>query len=362
MASNKKSAPNIDNSDPTNFPYGRIRDNSGSGDGTPVNRLLYGDLHEFFGRIMGLADINYNELPDCVDNGYQLVDAAAALAGKNDLVFALNTVNMVISGVATDVITIATKLNILKLNEVMFCKAAVDYNAEVKIKGSTTAIYTAAVPSPYKAGDYISLVKTDTGFSLIRLADALNLDVLAAEYNYLKAATNDQENEGTATTVATTPASNKQAFVRRVNGADSGTYLASLTQNGLLSKEDKEIIDSFVSPVKNIGWFSGLDIGLASQVNTNLPISGDTSNATVTAVVNNDASRVRVTLVNAMDNTNYFVRTMIQSEGTIGADDDIMGAVFKPIDTTHFDFQIATVTASTNPQSIKVHFEVVQVS
>ena len=31
-----------------NYPYGRIKDNTGAGDGTPVNEFVYGDIHQFF--------------------------------------------------------------------------------------------------------------------------------------------------------------------------------------------------------------------------------------------------------------------------------------------------------------------------
>ena len=50
MARNKALQPNIDGSDLTNYPDKRIRNNDGSGNGTPVNEQVYGDIHEFFGK------------------------------------------------------------------------------------------------------------------------------------------------------------------------------------------------------------------------------------------------------------------------------------------------------------------------
>ena len=47
MARDKKFAPNIDNSSPLVYPNGRIQDNTGSGNGTPVNNYVYSDLHDF---------------------------------------------------------------------------------------------------------------------------------------------------------------------------------------------------------------------------------------------------------------------------------------------------------------------------
>src|SRR5579859_6342310 len=93
MATDKLSAPNIDNSDSTNFPNGRIKDNTGTGDGTPVNRLLYSDIHEFFAKLMRMAKIPYNGLPESEGNGYQLIQALQALANKNDLLAILNSVS-----------------------------------------------------------------------------------------------------------------------------------------------------------------------------------------------------------------------------------------------------------------------------
>ena len=38
-------APNAD------YPYGNIQDNTGSNNGTPVNTLVYSDLHQFFAKM-----------------------------------------------------------------------------------------------------------------------------------------------------------------------------------------------------------------------------------------------------------------------------------------------------------------------
>lgn len=55
----------------TDYPYGAIKDNTGSNDGTPVNKLVYDDLHQFFAKIMDAAGIAYNGLPDNFTNGFQ---------------------------------------------------------------------------------------------------------------------------------------------------------------------------------------------------------------------------------------------------------------------------------------------------
>lgn len=57
------------------YPYGRIKNDTGSGDGTPVSEALYGDMHQFFARLMALGGVTPNNNPDNTANGFQLVEA-----------------------------------------------------------------------------------------------------------------------------------------------------------------------------------------------------------------------------------------------------------------------------------------------
>jgi hypothetical protein len=75
MAIGLQNKPNVDNSQPGVYPYGTLIDNDGSNNGTPVNRLVYDDLHQFFERIMGLVGLPPNGSPDNLTNGFQLVEA-----------------------------------------------------------------------------------------------------------------------------------------------------------------------------------------------------------------------------------------------------------------------------------------------
>lgn len=56
----------------SDYPYGRIRDNDGTGNGTPVNEFTNGDIHQFFARMMDQAGISPNGLPDSDYATYQL--------------------------------------------------------------------------------------------------------------------------------------------------------------------------------------------------------------------------------------------------------------------------------------------------
>lgn len=53
------------------YPYGSIKDNSGLNDGTPVNRAVYSDFHQFFARMLDQGGIVANGLVDNATNGYQ---------------------------------------------------------------------------------------------------------------------------------------------------------------------------------------------------------------------------------------------------------------------------------------------------
>lgn len=357
MATDKSLAPNIDLSDPVKYPNGRIKDNTGSGDGTPVNRLIYGDLHEFFAKLMRLAAITYNGFPDNETNGYQLVDAVAALAGKNDFIYDLNVV--------ADVVNIATNLSILKNNERLICKSTFNINTGTtnSIKGNTASIYSISVPSAFKSGDFVLLIKTGaTTFVLQRMADAGNINTLVAEQLFLKAATEAEEYAGTSTTKASTPYTAQLAFARRVIGLDSSNFLASPLRNGLMSKEDKAFLNSLVNPVKNVGWFSGVSPG-AGSVGSLSPRSGNVVSAELKVVnysFNNSSNTYLITLENAMVGTNYYVRTSIQSEGTMEYDNDIAGNVFRPVSNTQFLWAITDKIDSS--KNLKIHLEVVQIS
>ncbi len=67
-----------------NFEFSHIRDDSspGSGDGTPVNTLVYGDFHQFFAKLIEQAGIVYNDLPENLTNGYQYLQAFDKLYGR----------------------------------------------------------------------------------------------------------------------------------------------------------------------------------------------------------------------------------------------------------------------------------------
>lgn len=80
MARSLASKENVEPVD-SDYPYGRIKDNSGANDGTPVNEDVYGDFHQFFAKLFAESGLTYNELPDNDYSGFQLFEALFALMG-----------------------------------------------------------------------------------------------------------------------------------------------------------------------------------------------------------------------------------------------------------------------------------------
>jgi hypothetical protein len=54
-----------------NYPYGRIKDETTPGTGTPVNVQVYGDFHQFFAKLLAEGGVTANNLPDNATNGFQ---------------------------------------------------------------------------------------------------------------------------------------------------------------------------------------------------------------------------------------------------------------------------------------------------
>lgn len=352
MARDKSTLTKIDKSDLVNYPNARIKDDAGSGDGTPVNERVYGDHHEFFAKLMRLAGQTYNGLPDNETNGYQLIDALKAYANKNAYVYDLAT-----SG---GKLTIATKLGILKDNETLLCKATVDKGAQTQLRGSDNVDKTITFVGTFKTGEYVQLVSTGATVVLVRLSNAVNLNLMISELLYLKAASTAQELAGLLNTVATTPLGNILAFAEWVNGTPSAASLASAIRNGLYPKEHFAIVENIGNDrIRNIGWFSGIDVK-GDAVNTIYPKSGDINEARLVTKAGN-ADIYQVTMTNAMDNVNYYVRTFIQGQsGSLNTDNDLKQVLFKVVSTTIFQL-ILEEDAGIN-QNLKVHIEAVQIS
>jgi len=339
---------NVILSDP-NYPNGRIRNNTGTGNGTPVNENVYGDIHVNKDKLMDLYGIEPNGLPDNEANGYQIIEAYRALASKNDFILPLSLVSGVLS--------VPIKLGFMLDNEQVVCKAGFDLDSETEIKGSDAPTFTLTINGSFKANEYVRLIKTASGVTLVRLADSVSLDAMVLALAYLKKASQAEENAGAIDTKATTPLTNLVAFMRRVNGVDSATFLATALVNGLYPKEHFSIVAGLVNKTLNIGSFSGVDIDSGS-LGTTYTVAGNVVSATLTAKVNN-SSTIRVVLANTMTDTNYYVRIFIQSlSADIDDDNNIGSAVYKVINATTIDVNVTEFASQT--QNLKFVIEAVK--
>lgn len=345
------SNPNVDNSDLANYPNGRIKNNDGSGNGTAVNERVYGDIHQTVSKLMRLYNITPNDLPDNETNGFQIIDALRAMASKNDFILPLS-----LSG---SVLQVPIKLGSMIENESLICKCGFNFANQTQIKGSDSPTFTVNVLGSFKSNEYVRLIKTASGITIIRLADDVSLNDMVGLLSYLKKATQTEENAGLLDTVATTPLTNLTAFIRRVIGVDSVNYLATAIRNGLYPKEHFTIVANLgASPVRNIGSVSGVDIN-SGPTGTNYAVSGDIASATLVEKPSN-ASVIRIVLSNTMTNSSYYVRTFVQSQSsTIGTDNGIGTPVFKIVNATTFDLSIQHFQSQT--ESLKLHFEVVKI-
>lgn len=79
-----KGLENLVNTNPatSDYPWKDIKDDTGAGDGTPLDRISHADYHQTFRKLLALAGITPNNLPDNVTNGYQYVDAFNKLYKK----------------------------------------------------------------------------------------------------------------------------------------------------------------------------------------------------------------------------------------------------------------------------------------
>jgi len=83
MARDLSVQPNIDNSDPGNYPNTRVKNTVGAVPGTDWTEEVTGDAIQFFQKLLIDASITANGNPDNVANGYQLIDALVDKISRN---------------------------------------------------------------------------------------------------------------------------------------------------------------------------------------------------------------------------------------------------------------------------------------
>lgn len=59
----------------TDYPVGDIKDDTGSDDGTRINRTSNSDIQQFFQKLMRIGNVTPNGMPDNEYTGFQLIEA-----------------------------------------------------------------------------------------------------------------------------------------------------------------------------------------------------------------------------------------------------------------------------------------------
>ena len=181
MARNKVNQRNIDKSDLANYPDARIRNNTGSNDGTPISEAVYGDIHETFAKFMRESGLSYNNLPDNVSNGYQLFEAIKRVASKNDFI-----------GSATkqgnDTVYFDAPLNIFKDNESMIFSVNFD-SADALNKAICPApnfSKTSVISGTFKSGQKVRLINEASRIVVSGIYETNDVPNLLQRLTYLE--------------------------------------------------------------------------------------------------------------------------------------------------------------------------------
>lgn len=86
MAIRLQDKPNTDAPD-SDYPYGNIKDKiDGVQEGTPVDKEVYADFHQFFAKMFAESGLVYNGLPDNDYSGFQYYEALLEVLKGDDWV------------------------------------------------------------------------------------------------------------------------------------------------------------------------------------------------------------------------------------------------------------------------------------
>lgn len=166
MARNLALKTNVEPAD-SDYPYGKIKDDSGVGDGTPVNELVYGDMHQFFARMFAKSGLVYNNLPDSDYSDFQFFEAAQKLwkkFGGVNYITSTGTTYLtrnkydlchVINSSANNIVWLYDD-TVLEDGDTVYIYNQSNYR--VRINPSSANIFGDTVIYLYSSGDFVNLV------------------------------------------------------------------------------------------------------------------------------------------------------------------------------------------------------------
>lgn len=181
MAIGIENYPNITAPD-SDYQSGRIKDDTGVNDGTPIDLLTSGDIHEFFAKLMRQAAITPNNVPDNEYSGHQYMAALINAINTNSSNGVIETSASAV--IKTKVINIgdwnipsnANKLVAHGLNyrKILNVRAIIRDDLDLTYNQLDNLIFIPSAGSIYAAGS-IGFDATNIALRAITQANATNL-------------------------------------------------------------------------------------------------------------------------------------------------------------------------------------------
>ena len=165
------------------YPKGRIRNKSvaPAAVGTPVIEELYGDIIQFFKKMIGVAGITENNLPDNETNGYQYLQALVKYnegitythSGAGETVnLGQNTKNLDITIIASGPGTQTGEYQLGDYNNEFYGKLIVQGFAgatcTINLKNGATTVYTTTITGSGNVEKYVYMRKLGGVWHLIK--------------------------------------------------------------------------------------------------------------------------------------------------------------------------------------------------
>lgn len=129
-------------------PYGQIKDDDGTGNGTPVNKEVYQDHHIFFAKISDYAGIVLNGILDNAYDGFQYFQALVGVIRKS-IAFGVEAIFRDSAGTET---TVDLKTKVIEIG---------DWDMHVSASGTETKLVPHGVPDHRKIRSVTGIIRSD---------------------------------------------------------------------------------------------------------------------------------------------------------------------------------------------------------
>lgn len=245
------SFPNIDGPD-GDFPDGRVRDKDGTTHGTPVNEFVYGDIHQYFAKMLRLASITPNALPESEYSGFQQIQALWSFINLNASV---DLIKGMVPSYISDDLMILWGAKVSGAGPSVISEGAIFYNGIVyKVEGNSVSGTSGLV---YKISDGdIKTIYLDNSGSGTGIADVGSSSVKRKlKFKKIPIGSWDMSSENSKTVA---------------HGVDLDEYVGINILSVSIINDDGDIIDLFTQTNAGI---AGTSTGVMSTNSTDILLS-----------------------------------------------------------------------------------------